>query len=195
MPCTADRCKLTSLPFNAVRQDPQCHFAGPSGSTAGGPLSDGLAKALDYGAWGGGEPEDRRRGVVQDLANGLGKRPCERLSNSSDPLAFGRSFLGLFLAWVCSFLGRLQRKGFCYTKACEGSDPRERAATPVRLYLPHAASLLQRALTGDTLRRVPPSTVCSARISEEARSFTWVWLKKPVPKWNSGKWKHRPKPA
>ena len=23
----------------------------------------------------------------------------------------------------------------------------------------------------------------------------WLWLKKPVPKWNPGKWKHGPKPA
>ena len=23
----------------------------------------------------------------------------------------------------------------------------------------------------------------------------WLWLKKPLPKWNPGKWKHGPKPA
>ena len=27
------------------------------------------------------------------------------------------------------------------------------------------------------------------------RVIIWLWLKKPVPKWNPGKWKHGPKPA
>ena len=26
-------------------------------------------------------------------------------------------------------------------------------------------------------------------------SDKWLWLKKPVPKWNPGKWKHGPKPV
>ena len=36
-----------------------------------------------------------------------------------------------------------------------------------------------------------PSTFAS--INKAKKSF--LWLKKPVPKWNPGKWKHGPKPA
>ena len=41
--------------------------------------------------------------------------------------------------------------------------------------------------------------LCLRRLSHTTRwcagNETWLWLRKAVPKWNHGKWKHGPKPA
>ena len=73
------------------------------------------------------------------------------------------------LVWLCSFgCWWLQKEGkvVCYrTKGCEA------------VVSSHAVAWLLRRLVG------------LVGIS------TWLWLKKPVPKWNPGKWKYGPKPA
>ena len=40
--------------------------------------------------------------------------------------------------------------------------------------------------------RTGTSDVAAAASSD---CLIWLWLQKPVPKWNPGKWKHGPKPA
>ena len=44
----------------------------------------------------------------------------------------------------------------------------------------------------DTFVTIPgPQT---AKYQRRRVFATWLWLQKPVPKWNPGKWKHGPKP-
>ena len=46
-------------------------------------------------------------------------------------------------------------------------------------------------------RRIHAAVLQTAQNSTKRAGdlFIWLWLKKPVPKWNPGKWKHGPKPA